>query len=135
MIRQYINLDCALFNDYCVAAEALINYVRISTKSAEGRHCQVNLSYPDARRLVEMLVKHTHPGHSIEPSKPVKAPQLILAWLHPANGHRFMHVSNEAVATDNAYNLKRNLPDFPIWLAQITKQYVQPNPTYEWKDL
>ena len=46
-----------------------------------------------------------------------------------------MHVSNEAVATDNAYNLKRNLPDFPIWLAQITKQYVQPNPTYEWKDL
>ena len=135
MVRQFINLDCALSSNYCVAAEALVNYVRISTKSAEGRHCQVNLSYSDAHKLVEMLVKHTHPGHGIEPSKPVKAPQLILAWQHPLNGNRFRHVSNETVATRDADNLKHNLPHFPIWLAQITKQYAQPNPTHEWKDL
>jgi hypothetical protein len=82
-----------------------------------------------------MLVKHTHPGQTLEPSKPAKTSQLILVWQHPENGRRFSPVSNEAEATNGAVNLKRGLPDFPIWLAQITKQYVQPNPTYEWKDL
>ena len=133
MIRQFINLDCALSSGYCVAAEVLVDYVRISTKSAENRHCQVHLTYSDARKLVEMLVKHTHPGHSIEPSKPVKVPKLILAW---GDGmQKFMHVGSEAGATTCAVDIKATNPTAPIWLAQITKQYVQPNPTYEWKDL
>ena len=135
MIRQFINLDCALSSGYCVVAEALVTHVRISTKSAKGRHCQVNLSYSDARKLVEMLVEHTHPCHSIEPSKPVQVPKLILAWDSMGSGLRFMHVGSEALATNSAAALKVSNPTLPIWLAQITKQYVQPTPTYEWKDL
>ena len=118
-----------------LSVETLICHVRISKRTQNGSYHHSFLSYPDVRKLVEMLVKNTHLGHSIEPSKPVKAPQLILAWQHPANGHRFRHVINEAVATDNALILKRDFPTLPIWLAQIIKQYVQPTPTYEWKDL
>ena len=118
-----------------LSVETLIGHVRISKRNQNGSYHHSFLSYPDARKLVEMLVKHTHPGHSIEPSKPVQVPKLILAWQHPVNGNRFRHVSSETDATCDADNLKHNLPHFPIWLAQITKQYVQPNPTYEWKDL
>ena len=92
------------------------------------------ISHEDACKLRDFLNKVLG-EQAPEPSKPVKAPQLILAWKHPENGHRFSLVSNEAEATNGAVSLKRGLPDFPIWLAQITKQYVQPNPTYEWKDI
>ena len=87
-----------------------------------------------ARQLRDFLNKELG-EQAPEPSKPVKAPQLILAWQHPANGRRFIQVSSELVATQNAEELRRIQPDFPIWLAQITKQYVLPNPNYEWKDL
>ncbi|MFN7640763.1 MAG: hypothetical protein ACK5PR_03360 [bacterium] len=118
-----------------LSVETLIYHVRISKRNQSGSYHHSFIDYPDARKLVEMLVKHTHPGHSIEPNKPAKAPQLILAWQHPVNGRRFIQVSSELVATQSADGLRRHWPDFPIWLAQITKQYVQPNPTYEWKDL
>jgi hypothetical protein len=137
MNQQFIRLEDHTGMGHCVKAEALVSSVRIAV-DGYGLPCNgvaSYLSYDDARRLVEMLVKHTHPGHSIEPNKPVKAPQLILAWQHPANGNRFSHVSSELVATQGAVELRRGQPDFPIWLAQITKQFVQPNPTYEWKDL
>jgi len=104
-----------------------------------GSRTGLTLSYPAARELCDFLNKelgeYAHPGQAIEPNKPTKPPQLILAWQHPENGRRFRPVSNEVEATNGAVNLKRGLPDFPIWLAQITKQYVQPNPTYEWKDI
>lgn len=121
-----------------LSVETLICHVRISKRTWDGSYHHSFLSYPDARKLVEMLVKLTHPGHSIEPSKPVKAPQLILAWnsldrLKP--GQTFLHVGSEAGATSNAEALKRSYPNTPIWLAQIIKQYVQPTPNYEWKDL
>jgi hypothetical protein len=136
MNQQYLKvLDLYAFSRDLVA-EALPHCVRITTRNTEPKMCgYTEISYADARKLVEMLVKHTHPGQTLEPSKPAKPPQLILAWEHPANGHRFSRVSNEAKATDWAVGLKQGLPDFPIWLAQITKQYVQPNPTYEWKDI
>jgi len=136
MNQQYIKLlDTYAFTRDLVA-EALIGCVRITTRSTNPDRCgSTEISYDDARRLVEMLVKHTHPGQTIEPSKPTKTPLLILGWQHPENGRRFRHVSSELVATQGAEELRRNQPDFPIWLAQITKQYVQPNPIYEWKDV
>ena len=120
--------------DRCLFVRYMDNSVYLQVRHL-GLMKDVCISQADARKLVEMLVKHTHPGQTIEPSKPAKTPQLILAWQHPENGRRFSYVSNEAAATDGAVNLKSGLLDFPIWLAQITKQYVQPNPTYEWKDI
>lgn len=138
-----MNEQLLCFPDYIqdgseLSVETLIDHVRISKRNWNGNYSHSFLSYPDACKLVEMLVKHTHPGHSIEPNKPVKAPHLILAWnssdpLKP--GQTYLHVGSEAGATSNAEVLKRSNPNTPIWLAQITKQYVQPNPTYEWKDL
>lgn len=136
MNQQYIKVPDLYASSRDLVAEALLHCVRITTRSTNPDRCgYTEISYDDARKLVEMLVKHTHPGQTLEPSKPAKPPQLILAWQHPTNGRRFSHVSNEADATMGANNLKRDMPDFPIWLAQITKQYVQPNPTYEWKDI
>jgi len=136
MNQQYIKVPDTYVFYRDLVAEALVGCVRITTRSTNPDRCgYTEISYDDARRLVEMLVKHTHPGQTLEPSKPAKLPQLILAWKHPENGHRFSPVSNEAAATDGAVNLKRGLPDFPIFLAQLTKQYVQPDPTYEWKDV
>jgi hypothetical protein len=138
MNRQFIMLEDSIQEGYSVAVEARVSSVRISAYSDTLSNVDTYISYPDARKLVEMLVKHTHPGHSIEPNKPVKAPQLILAWnsLDPLKpGQTFLHVGSEADATSNAEALKRCNLNTPIWLAQITKQYVQPNPTYEWKDL
>lgn len=94
----------------------------------------VTISFADARQLRDFLNKELSEQAS-EPSKPAKVPQLILAWQHPANGRRFIQVSSELVATQSAVELRHNQPDFPIWLAQITKQFVQTTPSYEWKDL
>jgi len=136
MNQQYIKLPDVYASSRDLVAEALPHYVRITTHNTNSDQCgYTEISYDDARKLVEMLVKHTHPGQTLELSKPAKPPQLILAWKHPENGRRFSPVSNEAAATDGAVELKRGLPDFPIWLAQITKQYVQPTPKYEWEDI
>jgi hypothetical protein len=138
MNEQFLCFPDCIQEGADLSVETLIGHVRISKRNSSDSYHHSFLTYPDARKLVEMLVKHTHPGHTIEPSKPVKASQLILAWnsldvLKP--GQTFLHVGSEAGATSNAEALKRSYPNTPIWLAQITKQYVQPNPTYEWKDL
>lgn len=135
MNQQYIKLEDSIRYGYSIAVEAHVKGVLFIAYDDKLAAANTYISYDDARKLVEMLIKHTHPDHTIEPNKPAKAPQLILAWQHPANGRRFMQVSSELVATQNAVELKRGSPDFPIWLAQITKQFVQPNPSYEWKDL
>ena len=135
MNQQYIKVPDTYASSRDLVAEALVGCVRITTRSTNPDRCgYTEISYSDARELVEMLVKHTHPGQTIEPSKPGKPPRLIVAW---ANGgaQMFVHAGGEAGATTCAAEIKATNPTAPIWLAQITKQYVQPNPTYEWKDL
>ena len=135
MNQQHIMLEDSFRTGKSVGIEALVGSVGITiVDNFSGTSC--NISYDDARKLVEMLIKHTHPGHTIEPSKPVKAPQLLLAWRSMKDGLRYaVDVVSEADATSQAVRLKRNNPETPIRLAQITKEFVQPTPSYEWKDL
>lgn len=135
MNQQHIMLKDSFRTGKSVGIEALVGSVGITiVDNFSGTSC--NISYDDARKLVEMLIKHTHPGHTIEPSKPVKAPQLLLAWRSMKDGLRYaVDVVSEADATSQAVRLKRNNPETPIRLAQITKEFVQPTPSYEWKDL
>lgn len=136
MNQQYIKLEDSIQDGYCVAVEARVSSVRISAYSNMFRSVDTYISYDDARKLVEMLIKHTHPDHTIEPSKPVTAPQLLLAWKSLRDGLRYaIDVDNEAEATSRAMSLKQSNPETPIRLAQVTKEFVQPYPSYEWKDL
>jgi hypothetical protein len=95
----------------------------------------LTLSADDTRKLRDFL--NNRLGEQVpEPSKPVKAPQLILTWECPIDGLRYtINVDNEVVATETAERLKESNPKMQIWLGQKTKQYVQPTPAYEWKEI
>jgi hypothetical protein len=139
MNQQRFEFVDSIYPRRTLRVEALVRHVSFAVRTPSSEEdISSFLSYPDARKLVEMLIKHTHPGQKLSLPMPVKTPQLILAWnsLDPLKpGQTFLHVGSEAGATSNAEALKRAYPYTPIWLAQITKQFVQPNPTYEWKDL
>ena len=136
MDEQHIMIEDSFRTGKSVAVEARVCNVRVTTYSDALNSIDTYISYDDARKLVEMLIKHTHPGHTIEPSKPVTAPQLLLTWKSMRDGLRYaVDVDNEAEATSMATSLKLSNPQTPIRLAQVTKEFVQPNPSYEWKDL
>ena len=136
MNQQYIKLEDVIRSGYSIAAEAHVKGVLFTAYNDKLTAVNTYISYDDARKLVEMLIKHTHPGHTIEPSKPVKTPQLLLAWQSMKDGFRYaVDVDNEAEATSRAMSLKRSNPETPIRLAQVIKEFVQPVPSYEWKDL
>lgn len=135
MNQQYIKFDDSFRTGKSVEIEALVGSVGISiTGDFFGTSC--NISYNDARKLVEMLIKHTHPGQKLSLPMPVVAPQLLLTWKSMRDGLRYaIDVDNEADATSRAMSLKRSNPETPLRLAQVIKEFVQPNPVYEWKDL
>lgn len=136
MNQQYIKLEDSTRDGYSVAVEARVNSVRISASNDVHNTVHTYISYDDARKLVEMLIKHTHPGQKLSLPMPVTAPQLFLAWQSMKNGLRYaVDVDSEADATSRAMSLKQNNPETPIRLARVTKEFVQPNPSYEWKDL
>ena len=136
MNEQYIKLEDSVRDGYYVAVEALVGGVLVS--AVDAKHLGVNtyISYPDARKLVEMLIKHTHPGQKLSLPMPVTAPMahLIVGYSHDS-GKRFLKVSCLESASVNAQALKRAEPNRPVWLGYLTKEFVQPTPSYEWKDL
>ena len=136
MNQQYIKLKDSARDGYYVAVEALVGGVLVS--AVDAKHFGVNtyISYDDARKLVEMLVKHTHPGQKLSLPMPVTAPtaHLIVGYNH-VHGKKFLKVACLESAFVNAQALKRAEPDRSVWLGYLTKEFVQPNPTYEWKDL
>lgn len=94
------------------------------------------LSKPDAYRLRDFLNKELG-EQAPEPSKPQKELLILAYGADPSNaqGSRFLHVSDIAYATKLAEQLVNEKPSRPVWLGQLTKQFVQPTPSYEWKDL
>ena len=136
MNQQYIKLEDSIRDGYSIAVEALVQAVCFYARNDTGIAVNTYISYDDARRLVEMLIKHTHPGQKLSLPMPVTAPMahLIVGYSHDG-GKRFLKVSCLESASANAQALKRAEPDRPVWLGYLTKEFVQPNPTYEWKDL
>lgn len=136
MNQQYIKLEDSIQYGWSVTVEALVRSIRITTTSSLRCEIDTHISYDDARKLVEMLIKHTHPGQKLSLPMPVTAPQLLLAWQSMRDGLRYaVDVDSEADATSQAVRLKRSNPGTPIRLAQVIKEFVQPTPSYEWKDL